>query len=94
MAKEDNPKVEGGTKTKWSCFKKSTSTRKVSFKAPTTGLEDKVFGFWKNKHAEDSVENCEAISKYIAVNYKNGGTKMATEINKVDKPTINLPEVP
>ena len=68
MIKEDKYKAEGGTKLKGRRFQQSTSTQKASFKAPTTGLEDKVFNFGKNKHAEDFVKNCETIAKYIAVN--------------------------
>ena len=73
MVKEEKPKVEGGTKPKRGCFQKSTSTQKASFKAPTTGIEDKVLDFSKQKQAADFVKKYEAISKYISVNYKHGG---------------------
>ena len=63
----------------------------MSFKAPTTGLEDKVFNFWKQKHAEDFVKNCESIAKYITVSYNNVGHKTAMDIKKMEKPVIDNP---
>ena len=61
---------------------------------PTTGLEDKVFDFGKQTHAADFVNNREATSKYITVNYKHGGPEIAMAINNMEKPTINVLEVP
>ena len=92
MVNEEKTKVEGDNKHKGRRFQQSNSTRKAIFKAPTTGIEDKVFDFKKYKHVEDLVKNCEEISKYISLNYKHGGPKMATEIKNMDKPTINMPE--
>ena len=43
MVKEDTPKVEGGSKPKGGRFQQPKSTQKMSFTAPTTILEDKVF---------------------------------------------------
>ena len=77
MVKEEKPKVEGGSKTKGRHFQQLISTRKASFKAPTTRLEDKVFDFGEQKHAADFVKNCEEIANYIAVNYKHSRLEMA-----------------
>ena len=94
MLNEETPKVSGGLKPKGIQFQKSTSTRKTVFKAPTTRLEDKVFNFGIQKHASDLVKNFEKNSNYIAVNYKHGGPEMSMAIKNMDKPTINVPEVP
>ena len=59
-----------------------------------TGLEDQVFNSGKHKHAAYFVNKCEAITKYIAVNYKQGGPEMAMAINKMDNSTIKAAEVP
>ena len=55
----------------------------MTFKAPTSGLEDRVFDFGKKKHAVYFVKNCEAISKFFAANYKYGRPKMAIAIKKM-----------
>ena len=94
MVKEEKPKVEGGSKPKGGRFQKSYSTWKACFKAPTAVLEDEVFDFGKQKHAAYLVKNCEAISKYIVVNYYHVGTEMSMSINKIYKPMINVSEVP
>ena len=59
----------------------------------TTGLEDKFFDFGKQKHAEDFAKNCEEITKYVSVNYKNGGPEMSIAIKKTEKPTIKMSDV-
>ena len=43
------------------------------FQDADTKLEDKVFKFVKQKHAAEFVKICEAIEKFIAVNYNNSG---------------------
>ena len=63
MLKYDKPKAEGGAKPKGRHFQQSNSTQKAIFKVLTTGLEDKVFDFGKEKHAAYSVKNFEAIDK-------------------------------
>ena len=63
MVKEEKPKVKDGTRAKGRRLKQSNSTQKASFKAPTTGLEDKVFNFGKQKHASDFMNNREEIAK-------------------------------
>ena len=55
-------------------FRKSTSTQKAGFKAPTSILEYKVLNFGKHKYAAYFVKNCESVSNYIVVNYNIGGT--------------------
>ena len=47
MVKWDKTNMEGGTKPKGGRFQQSTSTRKASLKAPTTGPEYKVLHFGK-----------------------------------------------
>ena len=59
-----------------------------------TRLEKKLFDFGKQKHAAYLLNNCEEISKYIAVKYKHSGSEMSMAIKKMDKPKINMPEVP
>ena len=66
----------------------------MSFKAQKTGMEDKVLDFGKHKYVSDFAKNCKAISKYIALNYNYGGPKMAMATKKMEKPTIDVPEVP
>ena len=75
-------------------LQQSTSTQKAIIIALTTGPENKVFDFVKQKYAADFLNNVESIVKQIAVNYKQGGTKMNTAINNTKKQTINIPEVP
>ena len=94
MVKADKPKVEGGSKTKVSCFQQSTSTQKESSKAPMTEFEDKVFNFGKQKSAVYFMKKCEANSKCIGINYKNSGTGMAMAIKKMETPMINVPGLP
>ena len=60
--------MEGGPKPKGRLFQQSISTRKETFKVPTTGIEEKLFYFGKQKHAEEFMKNCEAIAKFIIVN--------------------------
>ena len=43
------------------------------FKVLIQGLIDKVFKCEKHKHAEEFLKNCEAISKYVIVKFKNVG---------------------
>ena len=40
------------------------------------------------------MKNCEAISEFIALNYKHGGTKISVTIKKMEKYTINVPKIP
>ena len=40
------------------------------------------------------MNKCEAINKYITVNYKHGGTKMSMATKNMEKPTIKVPKVP
>ena len=61
---------------------------------PTLGLKDKVLYFGKQRHAADFVKNCKAISKFIDVRYKHGGSKMFVSNKNMDKPGINVPEAP
>ena len=67
---------------------------KVTFKMPTLGLKYKVFYFGKQRHAADFVKNCKAVSKFIEVRYKHGGSKMFIPNNNMDKPGMNVPESP
>ena len=48
----------------------------------TSRLEDKMFDFEKN--AEEFVNNFKAISKFVAVNHKQGGPDMAMFIKKME----------
>ena len=48
----------------------------------------------KQKHAAYSVKNYDELTKCIVVNFKHGGTEMAMAIKNMEKPTINMPEVP
>ena len=89
--KEKKTKEEGGTKPKRRWFQQSTSTKKATFNAPMTGLDNKVFDFRKQKHIAGFTKNCGVILKFITVNYKNGGPWMTMTIKKMDKPTINMP---
>ena len=52
------------------------------------GLIDKVFNCEKHKHAEEFLKNCEAISKYVIVKFKNVGPEMSIAIKKMEKPDI------
>ena len=83
--------MEDGTKPKGRCFQKSTSIRKANFKAPASGLEDKVFDFRKQKHAAEFVKKCEVIFNFVAVKYKHTGPKMAISIKNMESPTIKTP---
>ena len=94
MAKKDNIKVQDGANPKIRCFLQSTLTRNVNFKVPISGIEYRVFDFGKQRYSDDFVKNCEAISKFIALNYKHGGTEMDMAIKNMDKPTINVIKVP
>ena len=94
MAKEDNQKSEGGAKTKVRRLKQSTYTWKATFKELTSVIEDKVFNFGKQKHAIEFVNDCEEISKIIAINYKHGRPKMYTAIKNMEKSMITIPESP
>ena len=82
MVKEDNPKVKGRAKIIGGRLQKSTLTRKVILKAPTSGLEENLFNFKKN--VVEFVKNCEAISKFIAVKYKHRGVKISMAIKKME----------
>ena len=39
------------------------------------------------------MKNVEAISKFVAVNYKHDGTEMVMTIKKMENPIINMPEI-
>ena len=84
--------MEGCSKPEVRRFQQSTSTRKASFKAPVTVIEEKVFNFEKQKHSADFLKKCEAIANYITVKYKQGGNELSMVIKNMDKPTINMPE--
>ena len=94
MVKEEKNNAEGGAKPKGTRFQKSTPTLKKTFKAPTTGLEDKVFNLLKHKHVADLLKCCEAISKYISVHYNKSGPGMDVAIKNMEKSMINVTEVP
>ena len=66
----------------------------MTFKAPTSGLEDRVFDFGKKIHAVYFVKNCEAISKFFTVNYKYGGPKIIMAIKNMENPMINVTKIP
>ena len=40
------------------------------------------------------MDNCKAISNFVAVKYKHIGPKMAMAINNMEKPNITVPGVP
>ena len=40
------------------------------------------------------MKNREEISKYNVVNYKHGGAEMAMAVKNMERPTINVREVP
>ena len=92
--KEENIKVNSSVNPKGWCCHKSNLSRKATFKAPTPGLKDKVFDFGKQLHAVEFTNTCEAISKFIALNYKRRGTRMDMAINKMDNTVINMPKSP
>ena len=65
-------------------------TKKATFKATSSGLEDKVFEFSKERHAVDFVKKYEGISNLIVVNYKHSGPKIAMAINNMEKRMITV----
>ena len=60
-ANEEKMKVGGGNKPKVRRLRKLTLTRKATFKPPASGIEDKVFGLFKQRLAVEFVENCKEI---------------------------------
>ena len=40
------------------------------------------------------MKNCEAISKYISVNYNHSVNEKSMVFKKMETPTIDIPEVP
>ena len=93
MVKQENTKVEGGTTPKDYILQQTNSTRKATFRAPTYGLKDKAFDLIKQIYYMEFVKNWEATSKFIVVNYKQGGPKTAMAINNTENPTITVPEI-
>ena len=63
--------MEGVPKPKGRRFQKSISTRKENSKVPTTGIEEKVIHFGKQKHAAEFMKNCEVLDNFVTVNYKH-----------------------
>ena len=61
MLKEEKPKVGGVSKPKVWRFQQFSLKRKVTFKALTDVLEDKVFGFVKEKYFVGFVNNYSTI---------------------------------
>ena len=57
-ANEEKTKVGGDNKPKVWRSQKLTSTQKATFKAPKYGLEDKVFGFFKQSLSVEFGKNC------------------------------------
>ena len=39
------------------------------------------------------MNNCEAISKFIVVNYKHGWPEISMTVNKIENPIFTIPEV-
>ena len=58
------------------------------------GLKYKVFNFNKKRHAVESVNNCEAIIKFILINCNHNGTKMVMDIKNILKSIITVPAIP
>ena len=52
-----------------------------------------MYSFSK-KPATECLNNLKSLSKFITVNYKYGGPKMATAIKNMDKPAINMTKSP
>ena len=92
--KGDNTKVNGGTNTKGRHFQQSKFSQKANFKAPSLGLEDKVFDFGKQEHASEFTNNCKDIARLSAVNYKHVGPDMDMAINNTKNPDITLTDAP
>lgn len=44
------------------------------YKAPTTGLEDNIYGLGTAKHAAQYSETTEKLCNYIQANFKSGAT--------------------
>ena len=88
MKVDDIATLKGGSN------KQSNLSQRMTFKPPTPGIKDKTFDFGKQRHSTEFVKNFEAISKYIGVNYKHRGPKMAMAINNMDMLIITIPETP
>ena len=90
--KEENPNVGGSNKSKGQNLQKSTSSWKEIFETPTNGLKEKVFCLRKKRHAAEFAKNWDAISKLIAVNYKQKGSEMTMAIKNMENYVINIPK--
>ena len=64
------------------------------FKAPTVSLENAAFSYGQPKGSATFIKSNEALSRYVRVNFKVGGTMSARGILSVKKPYFKLPEDP
>jgi predicted Fe-S protein YdhL (DUF1289 family) len=93
MGEEAKPKV-AARKKQWQRQPRPIQTKAAEFKAPTSGLEDKVFKVGDAKDAADFADVKKAIGRYCGVNFKSGGNMAQQAIEKLVEPTIEDPKDP
>jgi hypothetical protein len=94
MGEEVKPKVAAARKQGHWQRRPKPANATAAFKAPTQGLEDKIFKIGDAQDAADFTEVKKAIGRYCGVNFKVGGSLAQQAIEKLVEPTIEDPEDP
>jgi hypothetical protein len=93
MGEEAKPKVAARRK-QWQRQPRQIQSKAAEFKAPTSGLEDKIFKAGNEKDAAEFAVVAKALGRYCGVHFKAGGGMAQQAMELLKEPTIEDPEDP